>query len=139
MPVIIRNGTKEIVINALLDDGSTKSYLNSDIAAALGLEGNFQRVTVDVLNGHTEVLETMPVDLILESVDRKLCKPMNAFTEVASFREYKVSEHPAGNSGQAYWGRLPRATSVSARNPESTRCNAIFYTPAIFYTLSLIF
>ena len=80
VPVIVRNGTKEIVINALLDDGSTKSYLNSDIAAALGLEGNFQRVTVDVLNGHTEVLETMPVDLILESVDRKLCKPMSAFT-----------------------------------------------------------
>ena len=77
--VIVRNGTKEIVINPLLDDGRTRSYLKSDIATALGLEGNFQRVTVDVLNGHTEVLETMPADLILESVDRKLCKPMSAF------------------------------------------------------------
>ena len=60
VPVIVRNGTKEIVINALLDDESTKSYLNSDIAAALGLEGNFQRVTVDVLNGHTEFLKPCP-------------------------------------------------------------------------------
>ena len=79
VPVIIDDGTKEIVINALLDDGSTKCYLNSD-TAALGIEGNFQRVTVDVLNGHTEVLETMLTDLILESIDRKLCKPMSAFT-----------------------------------------------------------
>ena len=69
VPVIVRNGTKETVINALLDDGSTKSYLNRDIAAALELEGNFQRV-----------LETMPVALILESVDRRLCKPVSAFT-----------------------------------------------------------
>ena len=37
-------------------------------------------MTVDFLNGQTEVLESMPVDFILESVDRNLCKLISALT-----------------------------------------------------------
>ena len=35
--------------NALLDDASTKTYINSDVAAELGLQGQLQRVNVSVL------------------------------------------------------------------------------------------
>ena len=39
VPVVLKNGEKSVVVNALLDDGSTQTYLNSDVAAELGLEG----------------------------------------------------------------------------------------------------
>ena len=38
IPVILKNGNANRM-NALLDDASTKTYLNSDIPAQLGLQG----------------------------------------------------------------------------------------------------
>ena len=39
VPIIVENGSKSLIINALLDDGSTQTYLNEDIAAKLDLNG----------------------------------------------------------------------------------------------------
>ena len=49
VPVALKNGNREIVVNALLDDGSTKTYLNSDVATELDLKGERQDVTVRML------------------------------------------------------------------------------------------
>ena len=51
VPVMVKSGGKSIKVNALLDDASTKTYINSDVAAELGLQGKTERVTVNVLNG----------------------------------------------------------------------------------------
>ena len=52
VPVVVKNGGRRLVLNALLDDASTKTYINGDVAAdELGLEGTMQRITVNVLNG----------------------------------------------------------------------------------------
>ena len=51
VPVVLKNGEKSVVVNALLDDGSTQTYLNSDVAAELGLEGKICDTQVNVLNG----------------------------------------------------------------------------------------
>ena len=48
-------------MNALLDKASTKTCLNADVAAQLGLQGHPQSVTVNVLNGKTETFETTQV------------------------------------------------------------------------------
>ena len=48
--VYLRNGVKRVKVNALLDDASTKTYINSDVAAELGLQGCLQQVNVSVLN-----------------------------------------------------------------------------------------
>ena len=53
-------------MNALLDEASTKTYINADVAAELGLQGQPQKVTVNVLNGQTETFETTPVEVELE-------------------------------------------------------------------------
>jgi len=37
--VILKNGNRSVLINALLDNGSTRSYINNDVAECLGLEG----------------------------------------------------------------------------------------------------
>ena len=80
VPVVLKNGKRRMEVNALLDDASTRTYLNADVAAELGLQGHCQRVTVNVLNGRAETFETAPVELEVESLDGKISKKINAFT-----------------------------------------------------------
>ena len=66
VPVILKNGGRKLVVNAPLDDASTKTYVNSDVAAELGLQGESRKVTVNVLNGQEDTFET-PVECGIES------------------------------------------------------------------------
>ena len=69
VPVVLKNDNRWMTVNALLDDASTKTYINTDVATELGLKGNKEQVTVNVLNGQLETFETMPVNFELESVN----------------------------------------------------------------------
>ena len=69
-----------MVVNALLDDGSTKTYINEDVARELKLEGQRQRVSVSVLNGQCKEFETMPVEVQLESLDGTINTKIEALT-----------------------------------------------------------
>ena len=57
VPVLLTNGHRSVQINALLDDASTKTYVNADVAAELGLQGRTEKVTVNVLTGQVETFE----------------------------------------------------------------------------------
>ena len=48
IPVYLKNGNKKLRVN-LLDDTSTKTYLNADVAAELGLQGQLQKININVL------------------------------------------------------------------------------------------
>ena len=37
VPVILKNGNRAIKVNTLLDEASTKTYINADVASELGL------------------------------------------------------------------------------------------------------
>ena len=50
--VKLRNGNRGITVNSLLDDGSTKSYIISHIAAELGLDEPVEIATVSTMNGN---------------------------------------------------------------------------------------
>ena len=39
IPVYLKNGNKRLRVNALVDDASTKTYINVDVAAEIGLQG----------------------------------------------------------------------------------------------------
>ena len=39
----VKNGDRWMTVNALLDDASTKIYINADVAAELGLKGKTGR------------------------------------------------------------------------------------------------
>ena len=80
VPVILKHGNKRITVNALLDDGSTKTYINADVAAELGLQGQPQKMTVNVLNGQIKTFETMPVEFGLESLTGEVNMRISAFT-----------------------------------------------------------
>ena len=80
VPVILSNGKNKLVVNALLDDGSTKSYVNSDVAFQLQTHGSVQRIQVGVLNGKIETLDVMPVELMVESLDGKMKEDISVLT-----------------------------------------------------------
>ena len=72
VPVVLRKGSQKIVVNALLDDGSTKTYINSDVAAESNLQGGTRKVAVNMLNGHIDSFEITPMEFELESLDGKV-------------------------------------------------------------------
>ena len=72
VPVILTNGSRSLKINALLDDASTKTYVNADVATELGLQDRTENVTVNVLNGQAETFDTKPVSVELRSVSGSL-------------------------------------------------------------------
>ena len=80
VPVVLKNGNQKMVVNALLDDGSTKTYINEDVAKELKLEGQKQLVNVSVLNGQCKQFETMPVEFYLESLDGNIKMKVEALT-----------------------------------------------------------
>ena len=80
VPVILISGDRSLKITALLDDASTRTYLNGDVAAELGLQGRTEKVTVNVLNGQAETFETKPVSVDLKSVTGSVRMTVSAYT-----------------------------------------------------------
>ena len=80
VPVLLTNGDRSIQVNDLLDDASTKTYVNADVAAELRLQGRNKKVTVNVLNGQVETFETKPVSVGLKSVTGDVSMIVNAYT-----------------------------------------------------------
>ena len=80
VPVTLSNGKRKIKINALLDDGSTVSYINSSVAKELQLEGETQQISVSVLNGTIETFNTMPVTFDILTSDESSQFELTALT-----------------------------------------------------------
>ena len=74
------NAKRRIKVNALLGDARSRTYLNSDIAAELGLEGRPHELTVNVLNDNQEKFEITIVEFIISSLSGKVHKPVSAYT-----------------------------------------------------------
>ncbi|XP_022806800.1 uncharacterized protein LOC111343871 [Stylophora pistillata] len=97
VPVILKNGGRKLVVNAPLDDASTKTYVNSDVAAELGLQGESRKVTVNVLNGQEDTFET-PVECGIESLDGRISIRITAFT----------AKRVTGNMKTVNWARYAK-------------------------------
>lgn len=103
VPVVVRNREWRMIINALLDDGSTKTFINGDVAAELGLKGSTQRIMVNVLNGEEESLNTMPVEFDLQSISGKTQLRVSAFMATSKL------EGADGKVGAPARSQLPRS------------------------------
>lgn len=44
-------------MNALLDDASTTTYINYDVAAELGLQGPLETVSISTMNGNMKTIK----------------------------------------------------------------------------------
>ena len=76
----MKNDWWRLVLNSLLDDASTKTYINGDVADKLELEKTVQKITVNVLNDEEDSFQTMPVEFDLQSVHGKTNARISAFT-----------------------------------------------------------
>ncbi|PFX13818.1 hypothetical protein AWC38_SpisGene22068 [Stylophora pistillata] len=98
VPVILKSGGRKLVVNALLDDASSKTYVNSDVPAELGLQGESRKVTVNFLNGQEDTFETMPVECEIESLDGRISMRITAFT----------ANRVTGNMKAVNWARYAK-------------------------------
>ena len=109
-------GGKSIKVNALLDDASTKTYINSDVAAELGLQGKTEGVTVNVLNGQIKTFNTRPIEVLLESLCGNVRTNVTAFTadqvtgdmEAVNWNKYKRNWPHLKNIVFPYTNMRPR-------------------------------
>ena len=69
MPVWLKANDRKVKVNAILDDGSNKTFLNEEVAGILGLKESYQTVTVNVLNNEVETFQSMPLEVTVESLD----------------------------------------------------------------------
>ena len=58
IPVTVKSGHKSLCTNALLDDGSTRSYINEGVADCLGLKDEPVSLNVPLLNDTTANLKS---------------------------------------------------------------------------------
>ena len=79
-PVWLSANGRKIKVNALLDDASSVSYVNEELAGALGLSATYEQVVVNVLNESVETFDSMPVSMTLESCDGNVRLPFKALT-----------------------------------------------------------
>ena len=83
----------------------SKSYLNGDVAAELGLVGIPTELNVNVLNNNTETLDTTTVDLYVESNDHKVRQPVTAYITDRVTGNLKVIDW---NKEKPDWSHLRR-------------------------------
>ena len=80
VPVWLSANGRKIKVNALLDDASSVSYVNEELAGALGLSATYEQVVVNVLKESVETFDSMPVNMTLESCDGNVRLPFKALT-----------------------------------------------------------
>ena len=80
VPVYVTSVKRRLKVNALLDDASSRTYFNGDIAAELGLEGRPHELTINVPNDNQERLDTTVVEFMISSCDGKVSKLASAYT-----------------------------------------------------------
>ena len=95
VPVYVTSGKRRLKVNALLDDASSRTYLNGDIAAELGLKGTPHEITANVLNDNQERLDTTAVEFMISSCDGKLSKLASAY----------AAERVTGNMQVVDWSK----------------------------------
>lgn len=79
MPVVLKNGDKCLRVNALLDDASTRSYLN-DVAKFLDMSGEEVSLSVHVLNDTCTKLNSNAVQCELQSCNGEMREQVTLHT-----------------------------------------------------------
>ena len=80
VPVWLKANERKVKVNALLDDGSNKTFINEEVAGVLGLKERYHTVTVNVLNNEVETFQSMPLDVTIESLDGQFSKDIKVKT-----------------------------------------------------------
>ena len=80
VPAVVQGSSRQLNVLVLLDDASSTSYINEDVAAELGLAGPRKDITVSVVNGRTESFRSKEVTFTVSSTDGRYQRQVTAFT-----------------------------------------------------------
>ena len=80
VPVWLKSNDRKVKANAILDDGSNETFLNEEVAGILGLKERYQTVTVNVLNNEVETIQSMRLEVTIESLDGEFSKDIKVKT-----------------------------------------------------------
>lgn len=78
--VTLSHGDRQLRVNVLLDEASTRTYVNSAVAAELGLQGEYEELKVSTLNNSSNTLKTTSVTFTLTSDDKRVKADIVAYT-----------------------------------------------------------
>ena len=90
VPVVLQTDDKQITVNALLDDGSTTSYINEQVATELGLQGPKRNLVIKVVGGIHTTVETRQVTLSIGNITGNFKKKFSAMTMKSVVGQLKV-------------------------------------------------
>ena len=94
IPVRLSNGTgSSIIVNALLDDASTRTYVSNQVAGTLNLDGPKRTLIIGKLNGQEETIQTRLVSCTISDLDDAMTSELSACTV----------EKPAGRLKATKW------------------------------------
>ena len=99
-------------INAILDDGSTQSFINQDIAEFIGLDdSNIEQMDIDMLNNNRSTLLTQEISFEIQNITTKSSFEMLACT----------TENVCGNLKAVNWNNhkynFPHLSEVLFNTP----------------------
>ena len=77
IPVWLKANGRKVKVNAILDDASNETFLNEQVAGVLGLHEPYKTVKVHVLNNEVETFQSMPVEVMIESVNGQYRKEIS--------------------------------------------------------------
>ena len=80
VPVWVKANGRKTKVNAVLDDASNETFMNEELAGALGLSTSWKAVQVHVLNSSVKTCRSMPLQLEVVSVDGQFSKTVNVQT-----------------------------------------------------------
>ncbi|XP_070582141.1 uncharacterized protein [Ptychodera flava] len=80
VPVVLKHGNRKLKVNALLDDATTGTYINADVADELGLQGDPHNISVNVLNGQMKTFQSTTIEVGLERIDGRVNTKISALT-----------------------------------------------------------
>ena len=81
IPVILRSHGKSLKINAMMDDGSTRTYLNNDVAAQLGvLRQHPSTISVGTIGGNSHSFLSEEVSFQISNLDGSYTRDISAAT-----------------------------------------------------------
>ena len=80
IPIVLKNGNKRMLVNCFLDDGSDTTYINEDVVEELGLQGQKEKITINVASGQQVSFDSMIFTIGLKSTDGNIDTTIEAKT-----------------------------------------------------------
>ena len=106
IPVILEHKGRELIVNALLDDASTTSYVSLDVANELGLRGKRRILPIEVIGGRTQEIESQEVKMTLKSTSGDLTKIFKALALSTVTGDMKVIDWRVARRSWAHLGHI---------------------------------